>query len=147
MTAPSTGTLAGGCLCGAVRFELTGTPRPPVACHCSQCRRTSGHYGVFTAVPLDGFRLTAAGGLKWFRSSDVAERGFCGDCGSSLFWKPSGAGYVAVAAGALDKPTGLSLAGHIFAADKGDYYALADGLPVYPGGDGGRLDAGASKQS
>lgn len=142
MSATPSAPLTGSCLCGAVRFELTGRPRPPVACHCSQCRRTSGHYGVFTAVPLGDFRLTETAGLKWFRSSEVAERGFCGECGASLFWKPGGRGYVAVAAGSLDKPTGLALSGHIFTADKGDYYALDDGLPAYPGGDGGRLGAG-----
>lgn len=147
MSGAATSALAGGCLCGAVRFELTAPARPPVACHCSQCRRTSGHYAVFTAVPLEALRLTGQDRLKWFRSSDAAERGFCSDCGSSLFWKPGGKGYVAVAAGALDAPTGLALAGHIFTADKGDYYALDDGLPAYASGDGGRLDAGGSGQA
>lgn len=135
-----TSKITGGCLCGAVRFEIHGQPRPPVACHCSQCRRTSGHYGAFTAVPLGELKLLDERGLKWFRSSETAERGFCGECGSSLFWKRDGAGRLSVAAGALDQPTGLALAGHIFVASKGDYYALGDGLPSFPEGDGGQLD-------
>lgn len=137
------GAKTGGCLCGAVRFELHGEVWPPVACHCGQCRRTSGHYAAFASVPKGDLRLTEARGLKWYRSSEVAERGFCGECGSSLFWQPSAEEYVAVAAGCLDEPTGLTLAGHIFAADKGDYYGLQDGLPAFPQGDGGRLARGS----
>lgn len=134
--------LPGGCLCGAVRFELHGTPRPPIACHCGQCRRTSGHYAAFASVPRADLRLTEARGLKWYRSSELAERGFCGECGSSLFWQPSGKDYVAVAAGCLEAPTGLALAGHIFAAHKADYYGLDDGLPAFPEDDGGSLARG-----
>lgn len=135
-----TSKVTGGCLCGAVRFEIHGQPRPPIACHCSQCRKTSGHFAVFAAVPSDDVRLVEQGGLEWFRSSEIAERGFCRRCGSSLFWKRDGAGRLSVAAGSLDQPTGLALAGHIFAASKGDYYALDDGLPSFPEDDGGRLD-------
>ncbi len=135
----------GRCLCGAVAFEVTGVPREPVACHCSQCRRTSGHYAAFAVAPLAELKLTESVGLKWYRSSESAERGFCSECGSSLFWKPSGQDTIAFAAGCLDEPSGMVLQGHIFAADKGDYYALDDGLPVYPEGDGGALAVQTSR--
>ena len=64
--------------------------------------------------------------LKWYRSSGEAQRGFCGRCGSSLFWKRDGQAVTSVCAGAIDGPSGLTLAGHIFVADKGDYYSLGD---------------------
>jgi len=119
----------GSCLCGSVRFEITGPMRPVVACHCSQCRRTSGHVWAATSVPDSALRLTRADGLRWYRSSDHARRGFCATCGASLFWKPDGEDRTAIAAGALEPPTGLRLDRHIFTADKGDYYDITDDLP------------------
>ncbi|MCZ0960042.1 GFA family protein [Paracoccus benzoatiresistens] len=121
---------AGRCLCGAVTFKGTWAPEPVRACHCGQCRRWSGH--VWAGAEATG--LTIEGPVKWFRSSAEAERGFCPECGSSLFWHQLGATRHDVAPGAVDNPTGLRLAGHIFVADKGDYYDIADGLPQEPQG-------------
>lgn len=119
----------GSCLCGAVSFGLAGELRPPFACHCTQCRKTSGHYASFTSVPRDGLTFTRDEGLVWYQSSDRARRGFCGACGSSLFWDMLKLDSVSVACGALDAPTGLRQSKHIFTADKGDYYDIGDGLP------------------
>ena len=121
---------AGRCLCGAVTFKGTWAPEPVRACHCGQCRRWSGHVWA-AAQAVD---LTIGGEVKWFRSSAEAERGFCPDCGSSLFWRRQGHGGIEVAPGAVDNPTGLRMAGHIYVADKGDYYDIADGLPQDPQG-------------
>jgi hypothetical protein len=119
----------GSCLCGAVRFEVTGTLRPPVACHCSQCRRQSGHYWASTEVARSALTLHGADNLTWFRSSEKVRRGFCGTCGSFLFWDPIHEDTISVAMGAFESPTGTRLERHIFVADKGDYYEIADGLP------------------
>lgn len=116
---------AGRCLCGAVSFRGKWGSDDLRACHCGQCRRWSGH--VWAGAGAVGLRIE--GPVRWFRSSDQAERGFCPDCGSSLFWRRVGADLIDVAPGAVDAPTGLRLAGHIFVADKGDYYDIADGLP------------------
>ncbi len=116
----------GGCLCGAVRFVVDGPLRPVVACHCIQCRKTSGHYVAATSAPRDGVRIE--GEVRWFQSSDTARRGFCPVCGSSLFWDGPGS-HLSIHAGALEAPTGLRLAGHIYCADKGDYYDITDDLP------------------
>lgn len=123
----------GSCLCGAVRFELRGKLRDVSACHCGQCRRWTGHCVAATAVARENLVFTEQRGLKWFRSSDAARRGFCGECGSSLFWEGDGLGYTGVMAGTLDSPTGLRLARHIWTADRGDYYDIADNLPQFPG--------------
>ncbi|MCX7645572.1 MAG: GFA family protein, partial [Rhodobacteraceae bacterium] len=125
-------THRGSCLCGAVAFAATGPLRPVIACHCSQCRRTSGHVWAATAVPLERFGLLREDGLAWFRSSARARRGFCRRCGASLFWEPSDEARISIAAGALDGPTGLSLAAHWHREDAGDYYA-PEGPPPPPG--------------
>ncbi len=119
----------GSCECGAVAFELSGELRPPIACHCTQCRKTSGHYWSATQVATEDLKITKDDGLKWFRSSDWAQRGFCCECGSSLFWKMDGEGRTSVGAGTLDGDTGLQTEKHICMADKGDYYEVGDGLP------------------
>lgn len=122
----------GACLCGAVRLEVEGELRPGDACHCSQCRRQSGHVWASTNVPRDRLRVEGEEQVRWYRSSEAVRRGFCATCGSVLFWDPDGHAFVAVAMGAFDS-TGTRLHAHIFVADKGDYYDIADGLPQRPG--------------
>ena len=124
-------TTSGGCLCGGVRYRVRGPLRDVVACHCSQCRRWTGHFVAATGAPTANLTLVAAGTLSWYASSEHAERGFCSRCGSSLFWRPKGAdaAWTSIMAGSLDGPTGLKTIQHIFVADKADYYALEDGVP------------------
>ena len=119
----------GSCLCGAVSFEIRGALPPPDACHCSQCRKQSGHYWVSTEVAESDISIHGAEKIGWFQSSERIRRGFCSVCGSVLFWDPSHRDWISVAMGALDAPTGTHLGKHIFTADKGDYYEIADGVP------------------
>ena len=122
-------THKGACLCGAVRFEVAGDLPPGDACHCTQCRRQSGHYWASTDVPRSALTLKGEDKLTWFQSSERVRRGFCSICGSALFWAPIGRDKIAIALGAFDGPTGTHLEKHIFVADKGDYYEIGDGLP------------------
>jgi hypothetical protein len=122
----------GQCLCGAVRFEVAGELAPPDACHCSQCRRVSGHYWASTNVQRGDLTLHGEDHVRWYQSSAKVRRGFCATCGSALFWDPVEHPMISIAMGAFDKPTGTRLAIHIFVADKGDYYEIADGLPQNP---------------
>jgi hypothetical protein len=117
----------GSCLCGAVRYEVRGRLRAVIGCHCTQCRKQTGHYMAATAAKHEHFRVIEEKGLKWYRSSEKAERGFCGICGSTLFWQGTGLDYIAIAAGTIDGETGVNTEGHIFCADKGDYYDILDG--------------------
>lgn len=124
--------MRGSCLCGKVRLDIAGSfERSPEACHCTQCRKQSGHF--LAAVNVRRTALTVQGSehVKWYRSSDQVERGFCSNCGSTLFWNPTLQGYewIAVALGTLDEASGLRLAKHTFVGDKGDYYAITDGIP------------------
>lgn len=126
----------GSCLCGAVRYRVSGPMKQVVGCHCGQCRKQTGHYLPSANVRTKYFEMTEDRGLKWYEASDIAKRGFCGECGSFLFWQAHGADRIGIAAGTIDGPTGLTTAAHIFVADKGDYYRLDDDLPQYEqGGD------------
>jgi hypothetical protein len=119
----------GGCLCGAVEYVVTGPLRPVVYCHCGMCRRASGHFVAATACAISQLAITRSEQLRWHHSSAQAQRGFCGACGSNLFWKPNSGTHVSIMAGTLDTPTGLREAVHIYVGDKGDYYQLHDQLP------------------
>jgi hypothetical protein len=119
----------GSCLCGGVRYRIRGELRGVIACHCSQCRKTSGHYAAMTSAPSANIEVTASEGLTWYRSSDTAERGFCNRCGGNIFWKQAGRDAISVTAGTLDTPTHLAIESHIFVADKSDYYTLNDDAP------------------
>jgi hypothetical protein len=121
----------GSCLCGAVTFEVEGELKAPDACHCTQCRKQSGHYWASTNVQRATLTIFGGDKLAWYRSSDKVRRGFCSVCGSALFWDPAGHDFIAIGMGAFDKPTGTHLEKHIFAADRGDYYEIVDGLPQH----------------
>ena len=115
--------MRGACLCGGVAFEVTGPLRPIIACHCTQCRKMSGHFWAATSALLDQFRLSEAKGLRWFYASPLAKRGFCKDCGAFLFWQPTDEDRISFAPGALKGPTGLTIESEWFLPDAGDYYA------------------------
>lgn len=128
-------TLKGGCLCGAVRYEVAGRPMGVVNCHCGQCRRFHGHFGAYITVPRETVAVSdSEGALSWYRSSAKARRGFCARCGSSLFWSGDESDLLDVAAGSLDQPTSLATLRHIHVADKADYYTIDDGLERFPQG-------------
>jgi len=122
----------GSCLCRGVSFRIEGDPTPVVACHCSQCRKVSGHYVAATVILWRD--IVIEGEVSWYQSSEAARRGFCGTCGATLFWDGPGP-ELAVMAGSLDGDPGIRMAGHIFCADKGAYYEITDGLPKGAAGD------------
>ena len=119
----------GSCLCGAVAYEIAGELQPGIVCHCRECRRQSGHVAAAAAAERDTVVMTRDDGLKWYRASDFAQRGFCGNCGSTLFWRRDESPLVHVLLGSLDTPAGTTLATHFWVSEKGDYYEIADDLP------------------
>src|SRR3954468_5926791 len=111
----------GGCLCGAVRYEVRGALRDVVLCHCSRCRRTHGHVAAYAACRGADLVLVEARELRWYEADDRA-RGFCAGCGASLFWRAGGRDTISIAAGTLDQPTGLRPIAHIHTDEHADYY-------------------------
>lgn len=135
-------TRTGGCLCGAVRYRVTGALRDVLLCHCEQCRRTSGYQVAATRAQRADVSLEADAGLRWYESSPGVYRGFCGECGSSLFWQPGDPHSLGIMAGSLDSPTGLTIAGQIHTADAADYHVIDPAVPVLD--EGGRSPATAT---
>ena len=127
----ATSSVTGRCECGAVRFTVTGALREVSNCHCGQCRRFHGHVGAYTGAALADLAFDEERGLRWYQSSNFARRGFCGECGSSLFWHRLDGDFMSIAAGCLDAPTGLRTVRHIFVAHRGDYYEIEDGLEQF----------------
>jgi hypothetical protein len=123
----------GGCLCGAVRYEVHGPLRDVVVCHCERCRRTHGHAAAYSACARDDLTVHDTRALRWYEA-DGRARGFCCVCGASLFWRAAGRDSVSIAAGTLDPPTGLRTAAHIHTRDQGDYYAIEGDAERHPGG-------------
>ena len=119
--------MKGQCLCGQVTFKVEGTPEGYAVCHCSQCRKQSGHVWASAHVPDE--HLAISGTVTWYQSSVKARRGFCGICGAFLFWKHADDDHISFSLGSLEAPTGARLEKHIFSGDKGDYYDITDGLP------------------
>ena len=125
----------GRCLCGQVQFEIYGKLRDIVNCHCSKCRKFHGNYGAYTNVKVENLKITEQKSLKWYKSTTDetpnVHRGFCSECGSSLFWHPKDQPNIAIAAGSLDSPTNLKTIGHIWCSQKTDYYKIEDHLPQF----------------
>jgi len=122
-------THQGSCLCGAVHFEVSGPLRGVIFCHCSQYRKQTGHFFAATNVLTENLTISGEDQVKWYAASPDALRGFCGTCGSALFWKAKNYPYTAILAGAFDGAPGLVGLRHDFVANKGDYYQITDGLP------------------
>jgi hypothetical protein len=113
----------GRCLCGSVSFDVTGELRDVVDCHCHRCRRFTGHHMAATGAAAADVRIADADGrLTWF-GVDGAEYGFCGACGSSLFWRgDSTPDRLSICAGTLEPPTGLRTVEAWWVVDASDYH-------------------------
>lgn len=128
----------GGCLCGAVRYRaVAGDTMTVTHCHCRMCRRASGgSFITWVEFPTEGFVITK-GQPSHFRSSDLSERAFCGDCGCQLsFWDvgdPDGfAADIWVALGAMDQPADIQPTHHIFTDEQMPQLHFDDDLPRWP---------------
>ncbi|MFK7874431.1 MAG: GFA family protein [Paracoccaceae bacterium] len=120
---------SGGCLCGAVRFEITSEVTETGACHCGMCRKVSGGVFLGVEVPAEAFAFTSDNKGAVYSSSTWAERGFCSACGSSLYYRVTAPGPHQgtwhVGLGSLDDPNDVTLTGEIFIDLKPSGYAFA----------------------
>lgn len=119
---------AGGCHCGAVRFDIQGELEPTLVCHCRDCLKTVGNSMAATAVEQSQISISDDHDqLKWYRSSDKAERGFCTQCGANMFYRGDGRSTLSIAIGMLDTPSVLGFGGHIFLEDHPGHQPLEAG--------------------
>jgi hypothetical protein len=122
-------TRRGRCACGAVQYETTGVLRDVVNCHCARCRRFTGHHMAAAAVAANRLRLLTSETLRWYQPVESVHYGFCGRCGSSLFWKTDAtSSTVSIAAGSLDQPTGLRTTTAWWVSEAADYHERQAGL-------------------
>jgi hypothetical protein len=98
----STTGVTGGCQCGAVRYRLNAVPSGTNVCHCRMCQKAGGAPFI-ASVPTSSFVITR-GALSIFRSSDIAERGFCAACGTPLTYRFLPGNLTTVTLGSLDDP-------------------------------------------
>ena len=127
----------GSCVCGGVAFSVQGKLRPVIACHCSQCRKTSGHFVAATACRENQLSYRANESLAWYSAVPGFKRGFCNHCGSSLFFTADNGDRLSIAAGAFDQDLDLTIAAHIYCHEKGSYYEVDDATPTYNHGNHG----------
>jgi hypothetical protein len=124
--------VAGSCLCGAVRFEVSGPIEPVVHCHCTMCQRAHGAaFVTWAALPSERVRVTAGeADVTHYRSSEIGTRSFCRRCGSSMFCTlDTHAGTIDVAVGCLAPDHGAVPRAHVFWDDRAGWVEVADGLP------------------
>lgn len=120
----------GSCLCGGVKFEGVPSQNGTGVCHCKMCRTQSS--GPFFAVRMqNGVTVTESRGLQWYDASDIGERGFCRECGSTMFWRSKDCppGEWAVSAGTLPDDAVGPIFEHIWTDDQPPYYDFADTSP------------------
>ncbi|MEM9782118.1 MAG: GFA family protein [Pseudomonadota bacterium] len=123
---------SGRCLCGAIRFEISGPVEPPVACHCRECQRQSGGVWIAVTAPKESVEITRER-LAWVSVSPMVRRGFCLDCGGYLFWDDLEEDTIDVAFGALDDGSDLTLSAHIHVREA-RIPLPDDGVPRFEGG-------------
>ena len=124
-------SLSASCLCKGVNISIRGEFRPVINCHCIQCTKTHGNFAAYTSVLEENIFFKSKKTLKWFNSSTKARRGFCNNCGASIFFKRSGSRSVSISAGLFKKPTKLKTISHIYIQNKRDYYKISDNLPKF----------------
>lgn len=126
---------AGGCLCGAVRYEITGAVSKPCFCHCASCRRATGAPMVpWGTVARDALRLTR-GQLTEYRSSAQVWRGFCAHCGTSLTYRHEArSAEIDVTLVTLDDPARIAPQMHVWVNDRLPWVAIGDSLPRHEAG-------------
>lgn len=124
--------LAGGCLCGAVRYEADGPAFHETICHCADCRRAVGAANVaWFTVKTAGFRFLS-GPPTLFRSSDKVSRRFCGTCGTSLTYQyDDRADEIDITIASLDTPDAVIPKDHTQAGERLAWDVICDGLPEY----------------
>jgi hypothetical protein len=128
--------LTGGCLCGAVRFEVTEPLVSAVYCHCTRCQRRTGSAAAASARIVPGsLRIVQGAELVCaYEPPDGFAKDFCGACGSALWARnPADPGQLAVRLGTFDGDPGIRPSARQFVTYAAPWEPIPDdGLPRYP---------------
>lgn len=119
----------GGCLCGEIRFEIRGRDIGSSYCHCRMCQRFAGApVSAGTGFLYEEFRVTK-GEPRTYRSSPIAERGFCPTCGSSLWMKHFAWKWIFIKTASLDNPEDFAPTTHFGVESELPWFEVHDELP------------------
>lgn len=126
--------MAGGrCECGGVSYVVDGDLRPVSNCHCSRCRRFTGHHMAATGARTEQVHFASESTLLWYSPEPAVAYGFCSQCGSSLFWRTTARpDWLSICAGTLDQPTGLVTDSAWWMVEHADYHQRDPGLCEFP---------------
>jgi hypothetical protein len=123
------GRIAGGCLCGAARYECAVQPCDVHYCHCRLCQKAFGNvFAVFGSLPVAALSFTR-GKPQLYRSTPYGERGFCGTCGTPLTFRYLRSDWIAIAIGSLDRPEEVRPGVHWGIESQVPWLTMHDGLP------------------
>lgn len=126
-------SVAGGCHCGAIRYEAEGQPLTHALCHCTDCRKHAG-------APLVGWTMytfnavkTVQGTPRVYASSEHGRRHFCPDCGTGLFYTNDVVlpGIIDIQSATYDDPDAVPAQCHIQVADRIRWMEDAHTLPMF----------------
>lgn len=131
--------LTGGCLCGNIRFAVTGSPLSQGVCYCSKCRKAGASFGSpLLVLSKSDFKCAGKTLAKVITPSDrgsIVSRSFCRDCGSHIFAEISDLpGLVTIRGASLDDPSALSPEYLVFTEGLSNTVPTPKGLPSFPGG-------------
>ncbi len=126
--------LAGGCLCGAVRYVVDDAFRYAVNCHCSNCRRATGSaFKPFAGIGSERLELTAGGDTLMRYGDEAAHDVHCRACGSLLYSLLDHGARIHLAMGTLADAPSIRPTAHIFVGSKAPWYDITDDLPQFDG--------------
>ena len=121
----------GQCLCESIQYTVDGPLRDIINCHCTRCRRSTGHFMAATQARVDDV-VVEGDTLKWYHPVEHVRYGFCSECGSTLFWRSAKTSDVmSIAAGTLTPPTGLKTTTAIYLDFGSDYHTYDETLDSY----------------
>jgi len=132
--------IEGQCLCGSIHFTISEPLRDIIVCHCNQCQQWHGQAAFYSQAKINAIAFDNDESLKWYRASSQAERGFCLNCGSSLFWRLDNSQHLSITAGCLSQHENLSVVAHIYCEDRPEYDIVDETLPCYAGTSAGKFD-------
>ena len=130
-------TITGSCLCGAVRYAITGRIGPVVYCHCSQCRKANGTAFAANANvrQTDIAFLAGRDRISEYESSPGKHRAFCARCGAPIYSRTAAdPEHLRVRLGTLDEDPGRRPLAHCWVSSKAPWFDISDGLPQFPEG-------------
>jgi hypothetical protein len=126
--------LSGSCLCGGIKYEITGALFDALNCHCSMCRKAQGAaFRSRARVRAADFHMVAGADLlTFYQSSPGNHRGFCRVCGSPVLTKfDSDSSIFSLPLGALDGDPGIRPQRHVYVASKAPWFTITDDLPRF----------------